>query len=193
MNLPDPTGAPMNPPELPRDSVPEPDPAADAQRRAAQAEQQKSSTLNVALFFTQWVCAFGAGYWSVASCASVADGLPVLAGFGLIAVIVAGQSAAMALSWLWLIFNIPRLWRWLKAAPGTPMAENRSDRAFEIVASVVAVALALLGAGVMGIAIAALVPSCRGPGIVLLLPIAAALVSIPTPRLLRSGAISGAS
>ena len=179
----------MNPPELPRDTVPKPDPAADAQRRAAQAEQQKSSTLNVALFFTQWVCAFGAGYWAVASCASVEDGLPLLAGFGLIAVIVAGQSAAMALSWLWLIFNIPRFWRWLKAPPGTPMAENRSDRAFDIVASVVAVALALLGAGVMGIVIAALVPNCRGPGVVLLLLIAAALVSIPTPRLLQSGAI----
>ena len=151
--------------------------------------QRQTATSSIGFLVKSGTCAFGAGYWAVASCASVEDGLPLLAGFGLIAVIVAGQSAAMALSWLWLIFNIPRFWRWLKAPPGTPMAENRSDRAFDIVASVVAVALALLGAGIMGIAIAALVPNCRGPGVVLLLLIAAALVSIPTPRLLRSGAI----
>lgn len=134
------------------------------------------------------------GGWAAGSCAPVDSALPWIAGIGLVGALVAGQSAGLALSWIWLIVNIPRFWRWLKAPPGTPLPVNRSERVFELAVCVVAVAVCLFLAVVLAVVMTALSPECRGHGLCLCLRMlgAAALVSIPTPRLLLSGTVNGA-
>ena len=181
----------MTLPELPRDAVPEIDAAADAQRRAARAERETTGVANVVLYLGQWLLSFGVGYWAVAGCARPGDALPFLAGFGLTGALVAGQLAAMALCWVALVFELPRLWRWSRAPVGTPLPASRVERWLQIAMAIVGVGTCLLHAAVLAGVMNLLLPSCSAWGVWWRVLGAAALISIPTPWVLRSGVISG--
>lgn len=100
-----------------------------------------------------------------------------------------GRSAALALAWVGLIINLPRLWRWIKAPVGTPLPESRSDAMLDTAMIVVAVGGCLLGAIGLAAVMTVLVPGCSAVGLWLRVLGVAVLISIPTPMLMRSGSM----
>jgi hypothetical protein len=170
--------------ELPRDTIPERDPADDSHRRKAHRAEKASHVINIALLTAQFLGALAAGAWAVSHCVPRASGLEFLAGFGLAAATIAGYGAAQTLSWLWALLSLPRLFQWLNAPAGVRAQEDRVDRVFRILLPTVAISVCLASALAIAGVLALLVPTCTIYPLWLRLLGAAMLVSIPTPRLL---------
>lgn len=170
--------------ELPRDRVPERNPVEDARRSAAHKARKQSAGVDKLLMVVQHLGAFAAGAWAVDDCNPQGSGLGFVAGFGLAAAVAAGYGIANSLGWLWALLNLPHLLRWLKAPPGERLPTTRLDRFFEQLLPAAAVAACLGGALLIAALFAAFVPGCTLYPLWLRLLGTAALLSIPTPRLL---------